>query len=37
MTWHCKSCNRNFLRDPETKHCPYCNSEKIENISDSKK
>ena len=50
MTWHCKSCNRNFIRDPETKQtteiidgapkilfCPYCNSEKIENISDPKK
>jgi DNA-directed RNA polymerase subunit RPC12/RpoP len=50
MTWHCKSCNRNFIRDPGTERtkeiidgepkilfCPYCNSDKIENISDSKK
>ena len=50
MTWHCKSCNRNFFRDPNMERtkeitdgtsrilfCPYCNSDKIENISDIKK
>jgi Zn finger protein HypA/HybF involved in hydrogenase expression len=46
MTWHCRSCDRNFFRDPRTERtkeiidgeqkilfCPYCNSDKIENIS----
>ena len=50
MTWHCRSCNRNFFRDinaerikevigdaPKIFFCPYCNSDKIENIPDSKK
>jgi hypothetical protein len=46
MTWHCKSCDRNFFRDPRKERttegddaqimflfCPYCKSDKIENIS----
>lgn len=50
MTWHCKSCNRNFITDPKIREkketlesdmqilfCPYCNSDKIENLSELKK
>jgi len=50
MTWHCKSCNRNFITNPKLREisgkidekvtiefCPYCNSDKIEKISEIKR
>jgi Zn finger protein HypA/HybF involved in hydrogenase expression len=36
MKWHCKTCRAYFAEVPDLLICPYCNSNRIEEVSNGK-